>query len=113
MRPTNLPTVSADTADALLEAARIAENEGQRARALDYLSRALYALPASASTRVPGVLRRIARCHIDDGDVDAGLDALETAFASAEAYGDRSGVAHAINLMAIAPGHPGASARAQ
>ena len=48
------------------------------------------------------LLRRVARTYIDEAQFEAALDCLEAAVACAEASGDATGVAHAVNLMAIA-----------
>src|SRR5258708_39209859 len=51
---------------------------------------------------VPTLIRRIARSYIDDGMFDAALDCLAAAQHLSRARGDTSGIAHAMNLMAIA-----------
>jgi HD-GYP domain-containing protein (c-di-GMP phosphodiesterase class II)/predicted negative regulator of RcsB-dependent stress response len=50
----------------------------------------------------PLVLRRIARCLLEEADFDAAIDCLTAAETSAHAFGDAVGVAHATNLRAIA-----------
>ncbi|HJQ22102.1 MAG TPA: HD domain-containing phosphohydrolase [Gemmatimonadaceae bacterium] len=46
-------------------------------------------------------VRRIARCLVEEGDLDSALDALELARTIAEAHDDTSAIAHAMNLEGI------------
>jgi HD-GYP domain-containing protein (c-di-GMP phosphodiesterase class II) len=48
------------------------------------------------------VLRRIARCFLEEADFDAAIDCLIAAEGSAHASGDAVGIAHTANLRAIA-----------
>lgn len=61
---------------------------------------------AVASDAVQGfaslILRRIARCFVEEANVEAAQDCLDAAEAVARANGDDVGVAHATNLRAIA-----------
>ncbi|MDQ6635423.1 MAG: tetratricopeptide repeat protein [Gemmatimonadota bacterium] len=50
----------------------------------------------------PLVLRRIARCFLEEADFDAAIDCLAAAEASAHAFGDEIGLAHTTNVRAIA-----------
>lgn len=49
----------------------------------------------------PMLLRRVARCLVEQADFEAALDCLDAAEGSAEAHDDAVGVAHATNLRAI------------
>ena len=47
------------------------------------------------------ILRRIARCFVEEANIDAAEDCLDAAEAVARAEGDAVGIAHATNLRAI------------
>jgi putative nucleotidyltransferase with HDIG domain len=93
----------------LLEEAQRSDRAGQREIARRRYETALYLLrpgegdPAAA----PAIVRRIARSYVDDGQFDDALDCLTAALGMSESLGDRSGIAHAVNLMAITNGHRG------
>jgi putative nucleotidyltransferase with HDIG domain len=48
------------------------------------------------------ILRRIARCFVEEANIEAAEDCLDVAEAVARAEGDAAGIAHATNLRAIA-----------
>jgi putative nucleotidyltransferase with HDIG domain len=58
-------------------------------------------------------VRRIARCLVEEGEMDSALDALVLARTIAEQGGDASGVAHAINLEGIVAQQTGELALAE
>ena len=47
------------------------------------------------------ILRRIARCFVEEANIEAAADCLDAAEAVARAEGDAAGIAHATNLRAI------------
>ncbi|HEX5726431.1 MAG TPA: HD domain-containing phosphohydrolase [Longimicrobiaceae bacterium] len=85
----------------LVSQARAAEREGRWHHARALYEAGLRRLRREDGPLAPSLLRWAARMHQQEGDNEAALDALEAALASAEAWGDRSGVAHAINVQAI------------
>ena len=93
--------------EALIEAAAHAERAGQRAIARNRYETALYLLDGGQSRAASGIVRRIARSYLDEGQVEIGLDCLEAALAIAEANGQDGDVAHAMNLMANVQVHRG------
>ncbi|HEX8692589.1 MAG TPA: HD domain-containing phosphohydrolase [Longimicrobium sp.] len=94
-RPTTAAAVTVLVADG-----QAAERDGRRAEACELYERALHALgPGGDRALACGLLRWIARCHLDDGDAGAAADSAAAALAMAEACGDQAGVAHALNLQ--------------
>ena len=87
---------------ALVEQARKADRDGQRALARSSYERAIRMLGRDEAELVPTLIRRIARSYIDDGIFDAALDCLAAAQHLSRARGDTAGVAHAVNQMATA-----------
>jgi putative nucleotidyltransferase with HDIG domain len=62
----------------------------------------LYLLRTADQASVASViLRRVGRLYFDDGDFEAGLDALTASIAVAESLGDASLVAYANNVLGI------------
>jgi putative nucleotidyltransferase with HDIG domain len=87
---------------ALVEAAKTAERDGDRALSRSNYERAIRMLRRDEAEFVPALIRRVARSFIDDGIFDAALDCLAAAQHLSRARGDISGVAHAVNQMATA-----------
>jgi diguanylate cyclase (GGDEF)-like protein/putative nucleotidyltransferase with HDIG domain len=90
--------------EALIEQGRVAERHAEHARARQCYERALHGLRdmPSLASRVPALLRWIARTHIAEGDFAAAEDSLEASLAAAAVRDDTGSVAHAINLQGIA-----------
>jgi putative nucleotidyltransferase with HDIG domain len=86
----------------LLEEAMRSEQAGQRELARRRYESVLYLLRDGDGPTASGVLRRVARTYIDDGQFDAALDCAAAALAVAEALDEDSEIAHAINMTAIA-----------
>ena len=86
----------------LVNAAKQAERDGDRALSRSHYERALRMLHKDEGDVAPSLIRRIARSYIDDGFYDAALDCLAGAQHLSRARGDMAGVAHAVNLMASA-----------
>jgi putative nucleotidyltransferase with HDIG domain len=86
----------------LVEAARKAERDGDRALSRSNYERAIRLLRRDEAEFAPALIRRIARSYIDDGIFDAALDCLAAAQHLSRARGDTAGVAHAVNQMATA-----------
>jgi putative nucleotidyltransferase with HDIG domain len=91
----------------LLEEAQRSDRAGQREIARRRYETALYLLRTGEGTAAAAIIRRIARSYIDDGQFDDALDCLTAALGVSEALTDKSGIAHAMNLMAITNGHRG------
>jgi len=91
----------------LLEEAQRSDRAGQREIARRRYEAALYLLKPGDAAAAPAIVRRIARSYVDDGQFDVALDCLTAALGMAESIGDKSGIAHAVNLMAITNGHRG------
>jgi tetratricopeptide (TPR) repeat protein len=87
---------------AVVEAAQKAEREGNRQLGRSTYERAIRMLTRDEGAFAPALIRRIARSYIDDGIIDAALDCLAAAQHLSRARGDTSGVAHALNQMAVA-----------
>ncbi|HKP76518.1 MAG TPA: HD domain-containing phosphohydrolase [Longimicrobiaceae bacterium] len=88
--------------DALVDAARALEREGQRQRARETYEEVLFGLedPGQAPLAA-SLLRWIARTHFDDGDLEVAGEIADAALAVSEAAGDAGGVAHANNLLGL------------
>ncbi len=96
------PPAVAPTVDSLLDEGQAAERRGQRAEARRLYEQALGEMSGDAEgRRAPTTLRWIARTYVGDADMDAALDCLAAAVASAEAWGDESACGHAINVQAV------------
>ncbi|MEP6731706.1 MAG: HD domain-containing phosphohydrolase [bacterium] len=101
-------------ASGLIVEAEALEGTGRFADARTLYERALRIRVHDASDSLaPLLLRRIARCFVEQADFDAASDCLEAAEASALAHHDPVGVAHATNLRAIAAQQAGDVARAE
>ncbi len=86
----------------LLEEAMRSERAGQRELARRRYESVLYLLRDGDGPTASAVLRRVARTYIDDGQFDAAIDVAAAAHAVAEALGEDSEIAHAINMTATA-----------
>jgi diguanylate cyclase (GGDEF)-like protein/putative nucleotidyltransferase with HDIG domain len=86
----------------LVNEGQAAERAGHRRVARERYEEVLRRLdPRSHALVGATLIRWIGRTYIEDADLDAALDCCEAALAAASVNGDRSGVAHAINLKAI------------
>ena len=101
------PSVLPVDVAALIDEAQRAERAGQRELARQRYDTALYTLSGDAGQAAAAVIRRVARSYIDEGQLEAAFDCLAAALASSEAQRDSTGVAHALNLMAILNGQRG------
>jgi tetratricopeptide (TPR) repeat protein len=82
--------------------AQAAERQSQRRTAREGYEYVLSQLDQSRDGRMAAALIRwIGRTYVEDADLDAALDCCEAALAAASVNGDRSGIAHAVNLKAI------------
>lgn len=86
----------------LIERGQTAERAGRRELARRHYESALYLLGPDDAATGAMIVRRIARCHIEDGQIDTALDCLALASAISERSADLSGMAHASNWEAIA-----------
>ena len=84
----------------LIEEAQRSDRAGRREIARRRYETALYLLRAGDGVVASAIVRRVARSYIDEGQFDAALDCLAAALGMAEALGDTSGIAHAMNWMA-------------
>jgi putative nucleotidyltransferase with HDIG domain len=103
LEPANLTPALA----ALIEEAQRSERAGQREIARRKYETALYLLHDGDAAISSAIVRRIARSYMEDGQFDAALDCLDAAIGISEATGESTGIAHALNWMAIAHGHRG------
>jgi putative nucleotidyltransferase with HDIG domain len=103
-----------DEVAASLQRAEEAHSRGKWSAAREHFAWALSVLPPRSEPGLAArIMRRIARCHIDDAEFEAALDTLNAARAVGEQDGDRSAVAHAVNLMGVAEGQRGRLAAAE
>ena len=87
---------------ALLRDAEESESLGHWRVAREQHEQALRELAAESDSRIAArLIRRVARCFIEDGDMDSALDALQLARTVAAICDDQPGIAHAINLEGI------------
>jgi putative nucleotidyltransferase with HDIG domain len=86
----------------LLDQAQAAERAGRREIARRRYENVLFLLGREDGAHASAILRRIARTYVDDGEYDAAMDCAAAARAVSEALGETSGVAHAINIIAVA-----------
>jgi HD-GYP domain-containing protein (c-di-GMP phosphodiesterase class II) len=87
----------------LLTDAEGSESRGRWRVAREQYDQAVREWPRPARSGVPiaRAFRRIARCHLEEGDSQGALDALRVARVVATQYDDSAGIAHAINLEGI------------
>lgn len=92
----------------LVEEAQRSDRAGRRDIARQRYETALYLLRGESNgAAASAIVRRIARSYLDDGHFDETLDCLAAAIGISESLNDTEGLAHALNLMAIANGHRG------
>jgi putative nucleotidyltransferase with HDIG domain len=85
----------------LIAAGQAAEREGRRERACALYEEALHGLPGPAHAPMAcSLLRWVARCLLDSGDLEAAGDAATAALGVAEAAGHGPSLAHSLNVMA-------------
>jgi putative nucleotidyltransferase with HDIG domain len=77
------------------------EARGRWRIAREQYEEALRALNRTHPAAVTRTIRRVARCFVEEGDLDSALDALELARTTAVAYDDTPAIAHAMNLEGI------------
>jgi HD-GYP domain-containing protein (c-di-GMP phosphodiesterase class II) len=95
-------TIESESPSGLIADAEALESQGRFVEARNQYEAALAIRdPASPEALAPLLLRRVARCFIEQADFDVAFDCLDAAEASATAHGDAIGVAHATNLRAI------------
>jgi putative nucleotidyltransferase with HDIG domain/diguanylate cyclase (GGDEF)-like protein len=106
LRPPHLAPLSAvsaggDDAAHLLERGQAAERAGQRHEARRCYEAALHRLSENdPGARSAALFRWIARTFMTDGDPDAAMDCADVALAVSEAWADRAGEGHAVNVQA-------------
>jgi putative nucleotidyltransferase with HDIG domain len=77
-----------------------AEREGHRDAAAALYEEALYGLSGGEQAPLAcSLLRWVARCRLDSGDLDAAGDAARAALGVAEAVGHGPSLAHSLNVM--------------
>jgi putative nucleotidyltransferase with HDIG domain len=92
-----------DEVSLAVQRAEEAEARAKWSAAREHYSWALATLPVDSDAVFTGrLVRRIARCHVEEAEHDAALDCLHLARTIATAAGDGTGEAHAINWMGIA-----------
>ena len=80
--------------------AQAAEREGRRDTAAALYEEALYGLRGAGSTPLAcSLLRWVARCRMDSGELDAAYDAAVAALAVGEAAGHGPSLAHSLNVL--------------
>jgi putative nucleotidyltransferase with HDIG domain len=86
---------------AIIARAQVAEREGRRDRAAALYEQALYGLRGPAHAPLAcSLLRWVARCWLDSGDLEAAGDGATAALAVAEAAGHGPSLAHSLNVLA-------------
>ena len=86
--------------EALIEEGHAAQRGGRRGEARAHYEAALRRLPLHDASRAATLLRWVARCHMDDADLDAATDVAEAARLVSVLARDEAGEAHAINVLA-------------
>jgi len=85
----------------LIALGQSAEREGHRDHACTLYERALYGLRGPELAPLAcALIRWVARCRLESGDLEAAEDAAAAALAVAEACGDGAALAHALNVAA-------------
>jgi putative nucleotidyltransferase with HDIG domain len=99
---TSQPSSASGEIDALIEAGRAAERDGQRQAAREAYERVLFGLrePGQAPLAAQ-LLRWIARTHLDDGNVEVAEEIGYTALLISTHADDRGGEANANNLLGL------------
>ena len=99
---------------ALLRDAEESESLGHWRIAREQHEQALHELSAEGDSRIAArLIRRVARCLVEEGDLESALDALQLARTVAAICDDQPGVAHAINLEGIVAQQRGNVAQAE
>jgi putative nucleotidyltransferase with HDIG domain len=84
----------------LIAVGQAAEREGHRDRAAAWYERALYGLRGVQHAPLAcSLMRWVARCLLDSGDLDAAGDAAAAALQVAEVVGHGPSLAHSLNVM--------------
>jgi putative nucleotidyltransferase with HDIG domain len=100
MMPTLLSAAPAGVAD-IVARGQAAEREGHRDDACALYEQALYGLRGAEHAPLAcALLRWVARCRLDAGDLDAAHETAEAALAVAEAADDGAALAHSLNVLA-------------
>ena len=97
----------------LLDAAAQSEASGRWGCARENYETALRRAKGARNPIVARIIRRIARCLIEEGDLQGSMDTLDLARTVSEQSADLSGVAHAINMEGIVAQHRGDLALAE
>jgi len=87
--------------DALIEAGRAAERDGQRPLARDHYERALRELRGEQMPLAAQLLRWIARTHLDEGNAEAAEEIATAALCTSQEAADAGGEANANNLLGL------------
>lgn len=77
------------------------EARGRWRIAREQYEQALRELDGTRAAAVSRTIRRVARCFVEEGDLDSAIDVLELARTTAVAYDDTTAIAHAMNLEGI------------
>ncbi|HXT14680.1 MAG TPA: HD domain-containing phosphohydrolase [Gemmatimonadaceae bacterium] len=85
----------------LLDEGQNADRAGRREMARRRYEGALYLLRVERPDAAATIMRRIARTYLDEGALDVAVDCLTAALGVSEAANDLSGVAHALNFLAV------------
>ena len=85
----------------LCHAAEQNESRGRWSAAREQYEAALRGAKKAQDAVIARIVRRIARCLVEEGDLAGALDALDLARTVAERGGDPAGVAHAMNMEGI------------
>jgi len=97
--PTSLPEAPPEIA-AVIARAQVAEREGHRDEAALLYEEALHGLQGAEHAPLAcSLLRWVARCRLNSGDVDAAFDAALAALAVAEAADNGASLAHSLNVL--------------
>ncbi len=97
-----IPVAAASALADLVEEGQRCDRAGLREMARDAYEKALRGVRRGDGATAAGIVRRIARSHMEDGQFDTALDCLSAALAISELHGDIGGIAHALNWMANA-----------
>jgi putative nucleotidyltransferase with HDIG domain len=108
------PSPPSGEVDALIEAGRAAEREGQRQTARDAYERVLFGLRDFGQAALAAqLLRWIARTHLDDGNAEVAEEIAAAALLVSTHAGDVDGEANANNLLGLVERERGNLERAE
>lgn len=97
---TSFPSTASPDAAEIVARAQAAEREGRRDHAASLYEAALWALRGTdQAPRACALMRWVARCRLDSGDLAAAEDSAEAALAVAQASGDGPSLAHSLNVL--------------